>query len=133
MQDEKEAGAIEVGSSTWEKVVEKASLPIIVFFYSSTCPHCRVIHPYFEQYAREMEGKMIFVLLNIETNTWIAERYGIRATPTFKWFCNGKPVQDLVGAVYPTFLKKISEEVLLYGKECAEKSTSIQYEITGYG
>jgi len=38
-----------------------------------------------------------------------------------------------VGAVYPALLKKISEDVLVYGKECAENSTNLQYEITGYG
>jgi hypothetical protein len=76
---------------------------------------------------------MIFAILNVADNAWIGERYGVRATPTFKWFCNGKPVQELVGAVYPALLKKISEDVLVHGKECAEKSTSLRYEITGYG
>lgn len=126
-------GVEEVDSTTWEKVVEKAVLPVSVMFYSHSCPHCRVIRPYFEQFAWEMEGRMIFVILNVNINGWISERYGIRATPTFKWFCNGKPVQELVGAVYPSLLKKISEDVLVYGKECAERSTSLQYEITGYG
>jgi thioredoxin 1 len=125
--------AIEVDSSTWEKVVEKATLPVSVMFYSPVCPHCRVIRPYFEQYAREMSGKMVFAIINVSANAWIGERYGIRATPTFKWFCNGKPVQELVGAVYPALLKKISEDVLVYGRECAEKSTALRYEISGYG
>ncbi len=124
---------IEVDGASWKKVVEKSVLPVSVMFYTPTCPHCRVIRPYFEQFAHEMEGRMLFVILNLVNNAWIGERYGIRATPTFKWFCQGKPVQELVGAVYPALLKKISEDVLVYGKECAEKSTSVNYEITGYG
>jgi thioredoxin 1 len=126
-------GYIELDTASWEKVVEKAALPVSVMFYTPTCPHCRVIRPYFEQFGREMEGRMIFAVLNVASNAWIGERYGVRATPTFKWFCNGKPVQELVGAVYPALIKKISEDVLVYGKECAEKSTTLQYEITGYG
>jgi thioredoxin 1 len=133
MAEGTKGGAVEVDSTTWEKVVEKSALPVSVMFYSPSCPHCRVIRPYFEQFAREMEGRMIFVILNVAANAWIGERYGIQATPTFKWFCNGKPIQELVGAVYPALLKKISEDVLVYGKECAEKSTSLRYEITGYG
>jgi hypothetical protein len=39
----------------------------------------------------------------------------------------------MVGAVYPTLLKKRIDEVLLHGKECALSSTAIDYEITGYG
>jgi thioredoxin 1 len=128
-----EGGYIEVNGTSWETVVEKSELPVSVMFYSPTCPHCRVIRPYFQQFAREMAGKMVFVILNVADNAWIGERYGVRATPTFKWFCNGKPVQELVGAVYPALLKKISEDVLVYGKECSEKSTTLRYEITGYG
>ncbi|MDD1675554.1 MAG: thioredoxin family protein [Methanomicrobiales archaeon] len=120
-------------STTWEKKVEKASLPVSVMFFSPLCPHCRIIRPYFEKFAKELAGRMIFVILNLDTNAWIGEKYGIRATPTFKWFCNGKPVQELVGAVYPALLKKISEDVLVYGKECAQNSTAIRYDITGYG
>ena len=44
--------------------------------------------------------------LNIMTNLWTAERYGIRSTPSFKFFCDGKPVREMVGAVYPALLKK---------------------------
>jgi thioredoxin 1 len=128
-----EGDSLEVDGGSWESVVEKAELPVSVMFYSPACPHCRVIRPYFEQFAREMKGRMIFVVVNVVANAWIGERYGVRATPTFKWFCNGKPVQELVGAVYPALVKKISEDVLVYGKECAEKSTTLRYEITGYG
>jgi thioredoxin-like negative regulator of GroEL len=57
----------------------------------------------------------------------------VRSTPTFKFFCEGKPVQEMVGAVYPALLKKMIDEVLLHGKECIKNSTAIDYEITGYG
>ncbi len=67
------------------------------------------------------------------TSRWTAERYGVRSTPTFKFFCGGKPVQEMVGAVYPALLKKMVDEVLLHGRECAKNSTTIDYEITGYG
>jgi thioredoxin 1 len=123
----------DVDVHSWEATVEKAALPVGVMFYSTTCPHCRTIRPYFEQYAKELQGKMVFVLLDVMANPWIGERYGVRATPTFKFFCNGKPVQELVGAVYPAILKKVMEDVLKHGAECAEKSTEIDYEISGYG
>lgn len=128
-----EETSIEVDGSNWERVVEKAELPVSVMFYSHACPHCRIIRPYFEQFGREMKGRMIFVVLDVVANAGIGERYGVRATPTFKWFCDGKPVQELVGAVYPALLKKISEDVLVYGRECAQKSTTLRYDITGYG
>jgi putative NADPH-quinone reductase len=42
-------------------------------------------------------------------------------------------VREIAGAIYPTLLKKVIDEVLIHGKECAKNSTTIDYEITGYG
>jgi thioredoxin-like negative regulator of GroEL len=89
--------------------------------------------PYFRTYATEYHDRVIFVRLDITTNLWTAERYGVKSTPTFKFFCDGKPVQEMVGAVYPALLKRAVDEVLIHGKECARNSTAIDYEITGYG
>ncbi|MFY9750096.1 MAG: thioredoxin family protein [Methanoregula sp.] len=118
---------------TWEALVEKEKKPVAVMFYSPTCPFCHQIEPYFRNYAAEYRETVTFVRLNIIINPWTAERYGVRSTPTFKFFCDGKPVQEMVGAVYPALLKKMIDEVLLHGKECAKNSTAIDYEITGYG
>jgi thioredoxin 1 len=123
----------EIDDRTWEKSVEKADKPVAVMFYSPACVFCHQIEPYFRNYAHEYHETVIFVRLNVLTSQWTAERYGVRSTPTFKFFCNGKPVQEMVGAVYPGLLKKMVDEVLVHGKECAKNSTLIDYEITGYG
>lgn len=124
---------IEVDDRTWEKTVEKGKSPVAVMFYSPACAFCHQMEPYFKSYAEEFKNSIVFVKINILTNPWVAERYGVRSTPTFKFFCNGKAVQEMVGAIYPTVLKKMIEEVLVHGKECAKNSTAIDYEITGYG
>ncbi|MEN6609811.1 MAG: thioredoxin family protein [Methanoregulaceae archaeon] len=124
---------VELQDSTWEVQVEKGKIPVVVMFYSETCPFCKQMEPYFRGYAGDFLGKVTFARIDIVRNPWTAERYAVRSTPTFAFFCSGKPVQQLVGSVYPAILKRSVEEVLLHGKECAEKSTEINYEITGYG
>jgi thioredoxin 1 len=124
---------MEVTDITWEKTVEREQKPVAIMFYSPTCAFCHQMEPYFRNFAGEYRNSVIFVKINILTSPWTAERYGVRSTPTFKFFCNGKSVQEMVGAVYPALLKKMVEEVLLHGKECAKNSTPIDYEITGYG
>ena len=124
---------IEVDDLTWERTVEKSSKSVAVMFYSPSCAFCHQMEPYFRNYALEYKEKVVFARLNIMTNLWTAERYGVRSTPTFKFFCDGKPIREMVGAVYPALLKKIVDEVLMYGKECARNSTTINYDITGYG
>jgi thioredoxin 1 len=124
---------VEVDDIIWEKTVEKGTKPVAVMFYSPACSFCHQMEPYFKIYAEEFKNSVLFVKINIMTNPWVAERYGVRSTPTFKFFCNGRAVQEMVGAVYPALLKRMVEEVLIHGKECAKNSTAIDYEITGYG
>jgi thioredoxin-like negative regulator of GroEL len=124
---------VEADDLSWEKTVEQGTKPIAVMFYSPSCAFCQQMEPYFKNYAVEYKDSVVFVRINIMTNQWTAERYGVRSTPTFKFFCDGKPVQEMVGAIYPALLKKMVDEVLIHGKECAKNSTTINYDITGYG
>lgn len=123
---------LEVDDGTWEKAIEKGGKPAAVMFYSPTCPYCKQIEPYFNEYAKEFKEKVSFARMNVMASPYTAGRYGVMSTPTFKFFCNGRPVQELVGSVYPQLLKKAVEDVLDHGAECAEKSTKIDYGPTGY-
>lgn len=124
---------MEVDDLLWEKTVEKGTRPVAVMFYSPACAFCHQMEPFFKNYAEEFKDSALFAKINILTNPWTAERYGVRSTPTFKFFCYGKAVQEMVGSVYPALLKKMVEDVIVHGKECARNSTPIDYEITGYG
>ncbi len=124
---------VELTDLTWERFVEKGDKPAVVMFYSQACPYCRAMEPYFRSYAAEYGDRILFARVDITASLWIAERYGVRGTPTFKFFCSGRPVSELVGSVYPAILKKMVEEVILHGKDCIARSTAINYDITGYG
>jgi thioredoxin-like negative regulator of GroEL len=91
------------------------------------------MEPYFREYAQEFSGVVSFARLDITVSQWTAERLGVRSTPTFKIFCNGKPFQEMVGAVYPALLKRMVNEAITSGSECIRNSTEINYDITGYG
>ena len=122
---------VELDDLHWEEFVEKAKLPVAVMFYNPLCQYCAAMMPYFEKYAEEFKGKMVFARIDITKNSYAVNRYGVMATPTFKFFCGGKPIQEIVGELYPPLLRKIAEDSLTYGKECITKSTPIDYNI-GY-
>jgi len=123
---------LELDDINWEKAVEKGKKPVVVMFASPTCPYCRQMEPSFEQYAEEFKDKILFARFDISRSFSTASRYGVMGTPTFKFFCHGKPVGELVGAFYPSLIKKTIEETLERGPKCIENTTWIDSSISGY-
>ncbi|MFW6173648.1 MAG: thioredoxin family protein [Elusimicrobiota bacterium] len=123
---------IELDHTNWEKTVEKGDKPVVVMFFSPTCPHCKQMVPYFKEYAAEFKNTIVFAEVDISKNITIASRYGVMGTPTFKFFCKGRPVHEMVGAMYPSLLKRAIEDSLEHGVQCAEKTTWVDYGDIGY-
>jgi thioredoxin 1 len=121
----------DISENNWEHKVENEKNPVFIMFYSPTCPHCHSIEPYFNQYADELKNDVLFYKMNISENQDIAQRFGILGTPTFIFYCHGKPVRSIVGSVYPSLLKKTVEEGLQTGSDCAKKTTWFE-GISGY-
>ncbi|MCQ1535462.1 thioredoxin family protein [Methanosarcina sp. KYL-1] len=127
-----ESYVVEIEDATWGTQVESSKKPVIVMFYSLSCPFCKAMEPYFEEYAKEFRDSAVFARMNVTINTWTAERYGVQGTPTFKFFCHGKPIWEQVGQVYPSILKSAVENMVEYGEDCVRKTTPIGQDITGY-
>ncbi|MEM4258580.1 MAG: thioredoxin family protein [Candidatus Thermoplasmatota archaeon] len=132
MTDEKFRASYELTDTTFEQFVEQNTYPVLVMFYSPTCPYCAQLDPYFEQYAKEFQGKVFFAKINVADHPRIAAKYHIMGTPTFSFFCSGYISQQNVGAVYPTLIKKMVEDGLSFGIECSKHVTWFNPGITGY-
>jgi thioredoxin 1 len=126
-----EESVMELDDAHWETVVERCVKPIVVMFYDVMCPHCMAMMSHFVKYSREFKDKVLFARIDVAGNPFSVGRYGVIATPTFKFFCKGRPVREAVGEIYPTSLKSITEEALEYSKDCGSRSTPIDYDI-GY-
>ena len=121
-----------LSDSNWEKIIEKGKKPTVVMFSSPTCPYCKQMEPSFKEYAEEFKDKINFAEVDISQNPTIASRYGVMGTPTFKFFCNGKPVYEITGAVYPHLIKKAVEDTLEHGPACANSATWKAPEVSPY-
>jgi len=122
---------VKVNDASWNEIVIESKKPVFVMFYSPTCPHCQNIKPFVEKYAEEYENEVLFAQLNVAENQIIASNYSVMGTPTFLFFCKGKPVNSIVGAVYPALLKKTIEDGIQFGEDCRSKTTWIDPN-TGY-
>lgn len=91
--------ATEITDSNFEAEVLKSSIPVLVDFWAPWCGPCRALTPTIEQLATEYAGKIKVVKLNTDENPESAVKFRINSIPNLIFFKDGKPVDQLVGAV----------------------------------
>ncbi|KAI0643182.1 DUF862-domain-containing protein [Trametes meyenii] len=77
----------------------------VAFFTSPTCGPCRMIEPLFEDLAHQKthgsgSGRVAFVKVDMAVGmgNQVAGEWGVRVTPTFLFFLDGKKIGELKGA-----------------------------------
>ncbi len=101
----------------------------MVEFWSPQCPHCRMIEPVYIELSKEYGNKLKFAKLNViesQQNQDLAVRYGVMGTPTFKFFCEGRPIQDIVGALSKDYMQQAIEFAIKKHRECSKKSSPLK-------
>ena len=88
---------VEVNDSNFGEMVLQAKTPVLVDFWAAWCAPCRMVAPVVEELAKEYEGKVSFVKLDVDQNPRTASQYGIMSIPTLLIFKNGAPVSNIVG------------------------------------
>ncbi len=89
----------EVTDATFEEVVLKSEIPVMVDLWAVWCGPCRMIHPIIDELSEEYAGKALMVKLDVDNNRETAMKYGIRNIPTVLFIKNGEVVDKQVGAV----------------------------------
>jgi len=96
---------IEVTSANFEDQVLRSSQPVLVDFWAPWCGPCRAVTPMLEQIASEHPGLRV-VMLNIDEEPVLAERYGVLSIPTIVRFDGGEPSETFVGLKPKLVLKR---------------------------
>ncbi|KIM24661.1 hypothetical protein M408DRAFT_17525 [Serendipita vermifera MAFF 305830] len=77
---------------------------VVAFFTSQTCPPCKIVEPVFEELARAKASPSVaFVKIDMSVGMGhqVGQNNGVRATPTFQFYLDGKRVHELKGANAP--------------------------------
>jgi thioredoxin 2 len=64
-------------------LVHHSSLPVLIDFYSPTCPPCLIMDPVLERMAKRRAGEIMVVKLNVDRHPELAASYGIQGVPTY--------------------------------------------------
>jgi thioredoxin 1 len=82
----------------FKKEVLDSNIPVLVDFWSSWCPPCKMIEPLIDELALELKDRIKFTKLNVDQNPRLREEYEIGGVPTFILFREGKIITRVVGA-----------------------------------
>ncbi len=89
---------VALSDANFDKVVAASELPVVVDFWAPWCGPCRQMAPQFEQAARTLKGKALFVKLNSDDNPATSARFGVRSIPTLVKLQRGNEVARVAGA-----------------------------------
>jgi len=85
---------------------------MMVDFWAEWCQPCRAIAPTLEELAQEFKGSVSLAKVNVDDNPRLAARYGVRSIPTILFLKDGKVMDQVIGAVPKSQLKKKLDDAL---------------------
>ncbi|XP_029648318.1 thioredoxin isoform X1 [Octopus sinensis] len=82
---------------------------IIIDFFATWCGPCKMIAPKLKAMEEEFKS-VLFCTVDVDDASEVAEKEGIQAMPTFKFYKGGEEVEEIKGASEP----KIREALTKY-------------------
>ena len=96
-----------ITDSAFDADVLGSDKPVLVDFWAEWCGPCRMIAPSVEAVAEEFDGKAGVFKMNVDENTNVPNKYGIRGIPTLILFKGGQEQERIVGAVTRESISKV--------------------------
>ncbi len=90
---------VEITDANFQSEVLNSATPVLIDFWAVWCGPCKAIAPVVDEIARDYEGKLKVGKLDVDSNPEVPMRYGIRNIPTLMVFKEGKPVEQIIGAI----------------------------------
>ena len=72
---------------------------MLVDFWAEWCGPCKVLSPILDEIASEYDGRVTIAKVNVDENSQIPPKYGIRGIPTILLFKDGTVEGTKVGAL----------------------------------
>ena len=79
------------------KEVKNADKPVLLDFWASWCPPCKMISPIIDEIANELDDVKVGKV-NVDEEPEIAAEFGVMSIPALIVVKNGKVINQAVGA-----------------------------------
>ena len=80
----------------FDKIVKSVET-VLVDFYATWCPPCKMLAPFVEEIAEEYDGKVKVCKVDVDQVETLAYKFNVRSIPTLIYFKDGKVSEVNVG------------------------------------
>lgn len=105
----------QIDSAMFDADVLASEPPVLVDFYTESCPPCRMIAPLIEEIENERGGKLTVVKIDAAAEPEFTGSFRIISVPTLVLFHGGQRIAQLTGARSKKELQKWIDDSLQNG------------------
>ena len=91
---------LDIQADDWEREITQEKSPVVVEFWHHKCVVCKEMKPIFEEQPKKFGESVKFTKMNLlesKENRVLAIKNGVRSTPTFIVYCEGRPIGQIIG------------------------------------
>ena len=88
--------ATQISDATFDSLVLKSELPVLLDFWAPWCGYCRRIAPVLDQMAEQYDGQLVVGKVDIDEQPELEAQFGVEIIPTLYLFRDGKDSEPIV-------------------------------------
>jgi len=77
--------------ASFEEIIN-GDKPVLIDFHADWCGPCKMLSPIIQEVAKELNGKVRVIKIDVDKNPAVSSKFQIRGVPTMILFKDGKSV-----------------------------------------
>ncbi len=103
------ANTLEFTDQNFDAEIKGATVPVLVDFWATWCPPCKMLAPVIDEIANDLVGKLKVGKVDTDASPNTRDSFGINSIPTMIIFKDGREVERIVGFLpKPALMSKLN-------------------------